>query len=142
MGGRGRTSGDGGRERCRGGGETGKGKASKLDREPAGQTEGNESLDGPRRAVRGAGAPEGRGGRMSVRVGAVSPEGPGSQRPPADGGVGEKPRQTGGLMDGLARWGCRGWEGSWIPLIFDLRFCLKLSFLFVSLFVFVWKSAR
>lgn len=41
-------------------------KASRLDQEPAGQTEGNESLDGPRRAVRGAGVPEGRGGRVSA----------------------------------------------------------------------------
>lgn len=63
-------------------------KASKLDQEPAGQTEGNESLDGPRRAVRGAGVPEGRGGRVSCGLGAVSPEGPGSRLPPAGCGIG------------------------------------------------------
>lgn len=98
VGGRGRASGDGGSERCRGGGETGKGKASKLDREPAGQTEGNESLDGPRRAVRGTGVPGGRGGRVSAKARSCQSGGAWVRR------VGAKPRQAGGLMDGLARW--------------------------------------
>lgn len=53
----------------------GKGKASRLDWEPAGQTEGNESLDGPRRAVREAGIPEGRGGRVSARARSCQPGG-------------------------------------------------------------------
>lgn len=37
--------------------------------------QGNESLDGPRRAVRGAGVPEGRGGRVSVRAWSCQPGG-------------------------------------------------------------------
>lgn len=89
--------------------ETGKGKVSRLDQEPAGQMEGNESLDGPRRAVQGAGVLEGRGGRRVRELGAVSLEAPGSRWPPAGRRMGEERRLAGRQMDGQARWG--GWEG-------------------------------
>lgn len=138
MGGRGRASGDGGRERCRGGGETGKGKASRLDREPAGQTEGNESLDGPRRAVRGAGVPEGRGGRVSARARSCQPEGPGSRRPPAGRGMGEKPRQADGLMDGLTLWGLERVGGDVDTLDLRSPFSPEVEFFCLIVFVFVF----
>lgn len=89
--------------------ETGKGKVSRLDQEPAGQMEGNESLDRPRRAVQGAGVPEGRGGRGSA--GARSCQSGGAwvsvaPRRPQDGGGTAASRQADGWASALV-----GWEG-------------------------------
>ena len=99
-----------GEERCRGRGETGKGKASRLDWKPAGQTEGNQSLDGPRGAVWGTGIPEGRGGWVSAGARSCQPRGAWVSAAPRRPRDGEKPRLAGGLMDGLARCGW-GWVG-------------------------------
>lgn len=83
---------------------------------PAGQTEGSESLDVPRRAVPGAGFLEGMGGWVSARALSYSREGPAAQRTSAGCGMGGETR-AGRLMDGLARRGA-GWKEEWIPLMF------------------------